>query len=357
MGLPADLFKDCNWMRGGTDANPLFSAALPNRFVAVVPADQAREIAEKVTRVVREWLQDQGQIVVDGLLDVAGLKTDGEQDCHRQMREQLDGFPEVHWAAVPFSLIRPRNAAKQTDLDVIALSSAMAPFFGVADGEPCGFLATPAWQALQKDVRWGDNTTFFAPNPGVLYPAVYDLAERVLAAAKAARTFEQSKQHGWRWSLTGETEWLTTDREQLKISQRRQGNTLWAKVAAHKPAWAKKGDHLGALPALKGLLPTLFAKEVAMATGHDIQRFVVSTHTMALARNLESLDGGLSVADSSARFEDLVTADDKPPALPRSLAKLRGSLAARIPAALDRLRESEDPSDEERAASPLGIGN
>jgi CRISPR-associated protein Cmr2 len=35
--------------------------------------------------------------------------------------------------------------------------------------------------------------TFFAPNPGVLYPAVYDLAERVLAAAKSTRPFAQSR--------------------------------------------------------------------------------------------------------------------------------------------------------------------
>jgi CRISPR-associated protein Cmr2 len=41
-GLPADLFKDCDWMQGSTDSNPLFAAALPNRFVAVVPASQAK---------------------------------------------------------------------------------------------------------------------------------------------------------------------------------------------------------------------------------------------------------------------------------------------------------------------------
>lgn len=45
MGLPNDLFANSDWMQGGTDANPLFSAALPNRFVAVVPASQAKDIA------------------------------------------------------------------------------------------------------------------------------------------------------------------------------------------------------------------------------------------------------------------------------------------------------------------------
>lgn len=48
------------------------------------------------------------------------------------LREQLADFPEVHWSAVPFSLVVPRNAEKQTDLDVTALERAMAPFFGAA---------------------------------------------------------------------------------------------------------------------------------------------------------------------------------------------------------------------------------
>lgn len=46
MNLPDKLFQDSEWMQGGTDANPLFSAALPNRFVAVVPASRARALAE-----------------------------------------------------------------------------------------------------------------------------------------------------------------------------------------------------------------------------------------------------------------------------------------------------------------------
>jgi len=38
MGLPASRFADCEWRKAKTDANPLFSAALPNKFVALVPA-------------------------------------------------------------------------------------------------------------------------------------------------------------------------------------------------------------------------------------------------------------------------------------------------------------------------------
>ena len=351
-GLPAELFAGCDWTSGATDANPLFSAALPNRFVAIVPRSQAAELAKKVESAVRGWLKAKGVEAVDRLLMTAGMEQAGEQHCHRQMREQLAGFPEVHWAVVPFSLIHPRNAERQTDLDTTALSAAMAPFFGVAPGKPSGFLDSAAWRVLRQESQWDDKTTFFAPNPGVLYPAVHDLAERALAAAKAVRPFAQSAQHGWRCSLTGETEWLTTDPTQLLRSYRQQTDTLWAKVAARKPAWAKKGEHLGALPALKRLWPTMFAEEVGRALGGldsgQAQRFVVSTHTMALAHQIDQwLAHG--AAGAEALKAELADRPADPVALPRKLVRdhIRNpalELAKRLPGQLDAADDLEDES-------------
>ncbi len=347
-GLPEDRFNDCEWTQRATDDNPLFSAALPNRFVAVVPASGARKIAGEVEARIRSWLQSLGAEVVDRLLEAAGSRneTDPRDDlvhAYRQMRDQLEGFPEVHWAAVPFSLIQPRNRSRQTDLDTSALRCAMAPFFGATPGAPCGFLNSSAWRVLQKECRWDDRTTFFAPNPGVLYPAVYDLAERVLAAAKAVRPFRQTEQHGWRCSLTGETEWLTTDPRQLEHRQR--ADTLWTKVAAENPAWARKGEHLGALPAIKRLWPTLFAEKVAKAARPEqdrADRFVVSTHTMAMAGNLQRLHKALQSQPNKRGSLETIVERDRAPALPRSLVHLQRSLAARVPAALGRLRDSDD---------------
>jgi CRISPR-associated protein Cmr2 len=365
MSLPDDLFKNSDWMRGGTDANPLFSAALPNRFVAVVPASQAKAIAENVQARVRQWLQTLGAEVVSRLLHVAELDVETTATPYAQIKEQLEGFPEVHWAAVPFSLIQPRNKDRQTDLDTSTLSAAMAPFFGATPGQPCGFLDTPAWKSLQKGIEWNDHTTFFAPNPGVLYPAVYDLAERVMAAAKTTRTFHQTEQKGWRCSLTGETEWLTDNLDHLTVpagkrkSRKDKGfkegvhvETLWTKVADEKPAWAKKGEHLGALPAIKRLWPTLFAEEVgkALAAGErgeqkTIGRFVVSTHTMALAHQLDQWleKGGLTAGG-------LNTDKAEPVALPRRLMRHQRANpkaledAKRIPGLLEAARDSDDES-------------
>ena len=347
-GLPDALFKDCDWQRSKTDGNPLFAAALPNRFVAVVPAAQAREIAEAVQKEVRQWLQELGQKTLRRLLDAAGLKGENLY-CHEQMREQLEGFPEVHWAAVPFSLIRARNAQKQTDLDVSALTEAMRPFFGAKTGQPCGFLDTPAWQLLQKELQvtgeQGCSFTFFAPNPGALYPAVQDLAERVLAAAKTLRPFQQSTQAGWRCTLTGEAEWLAADAKHLHVPAGQRADTLWSLIAQKRPAWAKKGEHLSALPAIKRLWPALFAEEVSQALGgkKEVDRFVVSTHTMALAHQLDQWlrKGGLTASGLDKLQEQYARQLDRE-ALPRRLIKLHATAspqalknASQLPSLLD----------------------
>lgn len=363
-GLPDALFKDCDWQRSKTDGNPLFAAVLPNRFVAVVPAAQAREIAEAVQKEVRQWLQELGQKTLRRLLDAAGLK--GENlHCHKQMREQLEGFPEVHWAAVPFSLIRARNAQKQTDLDVSALAEAMRPFFGAKTGQPCGFLDKPAWRLLQKELQAkdGQGRSFFAPNPGALYPAVQDLAERVLAAAKTLRPFQQSTQAGWRCTLTGEAEWLAADAKHLHVPAGQRADTLWTRIAQKRPAWARKGEHLSALPAIKRLWPTLFAEEVSQALGgkKEVDRFVVSTHTMALAHQLDQWlqKGRLMSVSELDKLNDKIDQLDcksKRVALPRRLEEARTDtdsgrralmIARKLPALLDSA--DEKPLSEEAA--------
>jgi CRISPR-associated protein Cmr2 len=158
--------------------------------------------------------------------------------------------------------------------------------------------------------------------------------------------------------LTGEAEWLTTDRAQLGKSYRQQTDTLWARIAARKPSWAKKGEHLGALPAIKRLWPTIFAEEVGKAlnprddgTAKKIDRFVVSTHTMALASQLDRwLEHGGRTAAGFAQAAD----EAESVALPRALM-LRHARnpaltdAKRIPGLLEAAQGDEDDAAFEAA--------
>ncbi len=107
--LRAELFDGCEWTRGATDANPLFAAALPNRFTALVPANRARVLAERITTQVRDWILQRGEEAYRLLLETAGIPDGRTLPGYAQLREQLAGFPEVHWAAVPWSLVETRD--------------------------------------------------------------------------------------------------------------------------------------------------------------------------------------------------------------------------------------------------------
>lgn len=291
MGLPAENFADLEWVSEKTDANPLFAATLPNKFVAIVPSAQAAELAKKVTVAMRGFVERTAGAMLAELLEKSGLAHDKDSPCHSQLRSQLAGFPEVHWAAVPFSLIAatPEGKASPEQTALVTASSA----FMAADSS---FLDSPAWKLLSKEITV-DGSRFYEPNPGVLYPAIYDLLDRVAAAAKATRPFAPATNEGYRCDLTGEAEWLTTDRAQLQWGRqgRRDAETLWNGAAKALPGLFRKGEHLCALAMLKRLWPRHFVVEVNKSLGLQLQRYVVSTHTLALATSLEAWidrDGG-----------------------------------------------------------------
>lgn len=340
-GIRPDLFSQCDWAKGGTtDTNPLFAAALPNRFTALVPANRAQALGERITTRVRAWVLQQGEQAFRLLLKEADIADDSSLPGYAQLGEQLAGFPEVHWAAVPWSLVPLKDGRVVANTE--ALAQAMQPFF---IQQPPGYLGTDAWKLLAQDIQLEDGW-FWQPNPGALYPALHELLERLLTAAKSVRPFAQIEQTGWRCSLTGETEWLTTDRAQLAVSPRTQDNTLWARVAAKRPAWARKGEHLGALATLKRLWPNLFVNEIKSVLDRGVQRFVVSTHTMALATSLAQwIESGARMPGRLA--EALDRSDAERVALPRRLALALhrhpdGERLARLPGWLEAARESED---------------
>ena len=282
MGLPAAHFKDCEWRKAKTDANPLFAATLPNKFVALIPASLAKELAEQITERVRQWVQTEALAMLELCLKEAGLGKNPDFYCYQQLKEQLDGFPEVYWAAVPW-LCNEHDGKVSTD----ALQQAMQAFY--PETNLPGFLGSDLWKLLNKEIEPDQNWKFYKPNPGVLYPAIYDLLDRVASAAKAARPFQQKPQQGYRNTLSGEYEWLTTDKKQLTVPPGQRKDTLWQKLADARPSWVKKGEHLSALDMLKRLWSSRFISEIKKSVdGLDgLSRYVVSTHDMAFSTGFE----------------------------------------------------------------------
>ena len=314
-GLRPELFEHERWTEKHTDENPLFAAALPNRFTALVPASRVQELADIITCRVREWVKAQTKTAFRKLLDAAGEHDVPELPGYAQIETQLEGFPEVHWAAVPWSLVNT-NVDGKVDANNRRLVDAMRPFFADAGKDP-GYLGSTAWKLLSGNIKLDDGW-FYKPNPGALYPALYELLERVLAAAKSTRTFNQNRQEGWRDSLTGESEWLTTDRNQLALSPGQRKNTLWSKFKGRYGI--KKGEHLDALGTLKRLWPTLFVEELEAVLDGSMSRFVVSTHAMAITGAMQTwLKSGNEIP--AAVRQDILSSQSTRIAMPRKLVR------------------------------------
>lgn len=352
IGLPGKAFEGMEWVRQKTDANPLFMAALPNRFVALVPADQAATIAAQIERRVHEFINTLGTDTLVKILGEIDEPTNSDLPCYQQLDKQLQDFPEVYWAAVPWSLV-----GKGRPPETGTLRKVLSNFY--PEGEEVGFLDSHAWQVLQQDIEL-DGARFYAPNPGVLYPALYDLLDRVAAAAKSARTFSQQKQIGFRSSMNGEREWLTLDRSALTAPPGKRNHTLWTRLSEKRPAWVKKGEHLDALNAIKRFWPTLFTEEVSDIVGKDVRRYVISTHTLALAVSMDRwLDHPTALPlhikslleNNPYRLDNTVL----PRRIMHKLHQLKSAdaklLCRKLPALLDILKDSDGQQEETMLSS------
>ncbi len=310
------------WLDAPTDSNPLFSPCLPNRFVALVPADRAQELGHQVRDAVRKWVQEEVKAAAQQLCELA--KAELTKDAEAQIATQLADFPEVYWVAVPFAPLvgwqrgEGRGAAVERVTHWQQLQTLLGHFY--PQENPDDFFHSELWKLLEPKERAelelklhdADAPLAYTPNPGVLYPALRDLADRTLAAVKATRMFSQTRQEGYRCTMCGEREWLrgSGDNEPLEgekhkarprrpfeLPRGQRGDTLWTNLAQADRALVREGEHLCALCALKRLWPRRFAvaaqqwAELPKQNGEEekIRRYVVSTHTMAIAADLAQL--------------------------------------------------------------------
>jgi len=345
------LFEDINseLLSDRSDTNPLFAASLPNKFMAIVPSRQAAALAERAVAAIRHaakrWALDAAQLV----FDATGVTLN--EVAKEQINKQLAGFPEAYWATADWPIDGEgcRDVATATTRLHTALDSIHPEL------KTQGVFQPAVWQVLTRELKL-DNLQFWKPNTGILYPAVYELAERALGAAKSTRPFAPFLEEGHRCTLTGEAEWLTHDRGLLGLNRReRDAASVWGKLAKAKKSWVKPGEHLGAIGTVKRLWPMLFAKSVSDLTGGDVRRFVVSTHALALSTTLEKLadqwaEGTLktdqqaallALASPAARYDGVTL----PKSLMRKLYRLpqaQQDTLRRLPALLEAEQDETD---------------
>lgn len=338
----------CRELRRPTDSSPLFVAALPNRFLCLIPAGEVEETAAAVTTRVRDWVVRRAREAWESICEAAKVQSSSE--CVGQIDAQVSGFPEVRWAAVEWPSSGSAGELAES-AGVRKLRQILDRLTGGVNGEG-SFFGSSGWRLLSRESFVG-GARFFAPSPGVLYPAVHDSVERAHAAVKGLTPFDQLVQVGDRCSLCGERECLGSVRNDQP--ERSAVRETWDTVARERPAWARAGERLCAVCTLKRMWPELFVRELGDEAGERPQRYVVSTHAMALSPSLERL---LDDAIDERKIDALIDAcgeglkDVAGVALPRRLAirlseapSRRRSLVRQLPAFLDVLRESDEPSD------------
>lgn len=288
---------DSELLSDNTDTNPLFAASLPNKFMVIVPSRQAEALAEKAKAAIRHAAKNWTLNAAQRTFEAAGV--DMTDVTHAQINAQLKGFPEANWAAANWPI--DGEDCKDIATASTRLHKALDSIHPELKAQ--GVFQPAVWKVLTKELKL-DGLKFWEPNTGILYPAVYELAERALGAAKATRPFDALLDEGHRCTLTGEAEWLTDDRSLLGLNRKdREAKSVWGKLAKKQKSWVKPGEHLGAIATLKRLWPTLFAERVSKLTGGKVRRFVVSTHALALSTTLEKLadpDHPMTTAQRSA---------------------------------------------------------
>ncbi|MDN5279568.1 MAG: CRISPR-associated protein Cmr2 [Clostridiales bacterium] len=322
-----------DWLKNRTDSNPLFAACLPNKFSAIVPKARVRELAEKVTAAVRSRVRDWAGIMLEE------MNLDKNEVCREQLEKQLNEFPNVFWSAVEWpEEIKEKSEALKNLKETCALFTETQE----------NFFETDYWKLLSKEIAIGGKK-FWEPRTGVVYPAIYELSEKSLASAKTIRNFDQLLQHGFRCTLCGEREWLCEDREELKWApgHRKNQTTVWSHKAGK--SGIKKGEHLCAVCALKRFWPVIFTDMVRDFIDKDnVNRYVISTHTMSLVPTLNKL-AKLSSLDETEKLCEIRNEVDHadPVVLPKKLFKEAAAgnnldLLKRIPNFLDSLEDSDN---------------
>ncbi len=261
-------------------------AALPNRLLAIVPSDHAESIATEIKDALQQWLQTLGDETIATLFDDADI-TDREEIAHirQQMSRHLHTLLEFQWVAVPWTL-----AGKENHLDTTALAQALSPFYPEED-TAAGMLASPLLIALAKHAgRDAEAQHFWTPNPGIAYAALYDIADRSLAATKAAHRSAQTDEQGFRCSLCGEREILCAKPAHRFIprGKRNQGNDIWQRRpdAASK---SKRQEALCGVCAVKREWASVWSRRIGGDSDAGSGSFIVSTHVMAATPRLANL--------------------------------------------------------------------
>ncbi|MEO0293607.1 MAG: type III-B CRISPR-associated protein Cas10/Cmr2 [candidate division WOR-3 bacterium] len=161
------------------DVNSIQLPTIPNRFVAILPVTDGKEINE----LVRE-MQNSIRNAINNAKDLIfqELNINPSERANSKINSQLSDFPEIYWVAVPWKI---------GDRDV--------SFDDLKD-----YFEDEVLKKYRELWDFATNNGEFPPNIGLLYEILYSALEKSMGARKNLREFRQVEEKGRKCSVCGE---------------------------------------------------------------------------------------------------------------------------------------------------------
>jgi CRISPR-associated protein Cmr2 len=229
------------WLKGELDAlSPLISpnditiAATPNKFVAVVPAGEVQNLAEEVTRAVRDtWHEIADEVRKD--FPGGPQNATWQEIWDRQV--QREDWPEIYWSAV----LWPDIDSYRFDAGAEEALERVENCLGAQD------LYRDRLELYRRSWQKGTNV-------GSMYDALYDLLSGTMDARKHSRNFDGAGEDGEKCTVSPSLSALRTQDKQSRRELRRYWQSVAASLKGNGRAHELRADgreRLSAVAAVK----------------------------------------------------------------------------------------------------------
>jgi CRISPR-associated protein Cmr2 len=202
----------------------LILPSLPNRFLAIVPAELGESLARKATEKMRQqWRTITQKVRQD--LDSLFAKPPAWSKIWERQTENLF---ETYWQVYPW---RPTGKEPIQNKDFQQLLKAHAPYLGDRLNKIQSILKIYA----KPDAQGGGQ---YQPNIGAMYSDLYFITEKALGSRKGLRNFVQVSETGEKSTLGGERAALYDGIDDLNTVEinfdrtgRKQIRNFWQQLA------------------------------------------------------------------------------------------------------------------------------
>jgi len=268
------------WEEQTAEGNPrklhadeqILTPNLPNRFLTVVPAGRAEELANVACEAMQAELRDGISKACTEWLSQNGSPLN--EDIQRRWKQQVEQFLSVHWQAWPWEKDVSKSIVdfKSIPAGRFAAEESEDPHHGkIAPGDALDLAREAATKGIpfahldprnykhrsrkEGEVRKSvcedesgnvleDDGTPIIENPGFAWAAHYAMVDFLLAARRNTRDFD-------RWAV-GDANRLGQDKDMLSGKEEAIGDKAWRQKLSDKLLWLFRPDEqLGAMNLIK----------------------------------------------------------------------------------------------------------